>query len=596
MPRRSAAPPPASRDGEGIQPGPQPPGLICRVINMSQRFRLAGAVLAALAVLAGPNPSAQGARGGPKKTDDQAIIHVLNRLGFGPTPAAMARVRQMGIDAYIDEQLRPERIPNDAADARTSALATLQKSSRELARDHFLPALMARRQQQRQAAQPGPDPNPPENAPAPRTPEQMEAMRVQRLPIVELSQHKILRAAYGDRQLEEVLVDFWFNHFNVFVGKGQVRTYLIEYERDAIRPHVLGKFRDLLEASARSPAMLFYLDNWQSTAAADAPTSADQSRDAMRRRQMPGARRDPRDRAVNQERPERTIADLPPQMRRRGLNENYARELMELHTLGVDGGYAQRDVQEVARAFTGWTIANPRQGGPFRFEPRLHDDGEKIVLGHRIDRGGGESDGERVLDILVKHPSTARHIATKLARRFVADDPPAALVARAADRFKQTDGDIREVVRTIVTSPEFFSADARRAKVKSPFEFVVSSVRAAAIDVPNALPLVQAVRDLGMPLYGAQPPTGYADRAEAWVNSGALLNRMNFAVALSSGRMRGRQADAAIGGTAEDARRTLLATALAGDVSAATSSTVAKAMTAPQAVALILGSPEFQKR
>ena len=292
---------------------------------------------------------------------------------------------------------------------------------------------------------------------------------------------------------------------------------------------------------------------------------------------------------------ERTVADPPPQMRRRGLNENYARELMELHTLGVDGGYTQKDVQEVARAFTGWTIANPRQGGPFRFDPRLHDDGEKIVLGQRIKAGGGQGDGEQVLDMLAGHPSTARHLAAKLARRFVADDPPAALVTRAAERFRQSNGDIREVVRTIVTSPEFFAQQAYRAKVKSPFEFVVSAVRATGIDTSAVLPLVAAVRDLGMPLYGAQPPTGYPDRADAWVNSGALLNRMNFALALSTGRTRGLPQPAGVE-TIAAARVTLVSTALAGDVSDATSSTVARAVTGPQSAALILGSPEFQKR
>ena len=290
------------------------------------------------------------------------------------------------------------------------------------------------------------------------------------------------------------------------------------------------------------------------------------------------------------------------QKRRGGLNENYARELMELHTLGVEGGYTQKDVQEVARAFTGWTIATPRQGGTFRFEPRMHDDGEKVVLGHTIKPGGGKRDGDQVLDVLASHPSTARFIATKLARRFVADDPPQSVVERAARRFRETNGNIREVVRTIVTSPEFFAADAYRAKVKSPFEFVVSAVRATGTDMANALPLVMAVRTLGMPLYGCQPPTGYSDKAEAWVNSGALLNRMNFAVSLTSARQE-RGPD---GGTRPLLGRTggrptvtsddLVASALAGELSDATAATVARAETSSQALALVLGSPEFQRR
>jgi len=262
---------------------------------------------------------------------------------------------------------------------------------------------------------------------------------------------------------------------------------------------------------------------------------------------------------------------------------------MELHTLGVEGGYTQKDVQEVARAFTGWTITNPRQGGSFHFEPRMHDNGEKMVLGHTIKPGGGKKDGEQVLDLLANHPSTARFLATKLARRFVADDPPKTLVDRAASRFRDTHGNIREVVRTIVTSPEFFAADAYRAKIKTPFEFVVSAVRATGADMANAMPLVAAVRNLGMPLYGCQPPTGYSDKAEAWVNSGALLNRMNFAVSLTTSRQDR-------GAVQIVTSQTLIASSLAGELSESTAATVAKAATASQSLALLLGSPEFQRK
>jgi uncharacterized protein (DUF1800 family) len=540
---------------------------------MLRRFRVPAcnlAILLASAALLLGQPGAP--------TDDRTAIHVLNRLGFGPTPTAIERVKRMGVRAYIEGQLHPERIDDGAMTARLAGFTTVTKSTRDLAEDYFVPAMMERREQQRRAARDG---GPPTDAgtsgPQKRTPEQMELARMQRTVIGELSQQRILRAAYSERQLEEVMVDFWMNHFNVFVGKGQVRQYLTEYERDMIRPRVLGKFRDLLGATAASPAMLFYLDNWQSTAAPDAPTSADadRTRAPLRRR--------------------RSLPDVNTVMRRRGLNENYARELMELHTLGVDGGYTQKDVQEVARAFTGWTIANPRLGGAFRFEPRLHDDGAKVVLGHRIKPGGGRKDGEQVLDLLARHPSTARFIATKLAVRFVADEPPSALVTRAADGFKATDGDIREVVRVIVTSPEFFAS--QRAKTKNPFEFVVSAVRVSTLDVTNALPFVQSLRDLGMPIYGAQPPTGYSEKADAWINSGALLNRMNFAVALTSGQMRilGSAAPYRTA-TADETRRSLFATALANDVSPSTATTVAKAPTAAQVAALTLGSPDFQKR
>jgi uncharacterized protein (DUF1800 family) len=496
----------------------------------------------------------------------------------------------MGLAAYIERQLHPERIDTAALSQRLAGLETLGLSTRELAQEYFLPAQMARRDEMRRRAQQNPSMEPGDPArPEMRRPEQVDAARGERRVLTDLMQQKILRAAYSERQLEEVMVDFWFNHFNVFAGKGQTRVYLTEYERDAIRPNVLGKFRDLLQKTAESPAMLFYLDNWQSSAPADAMTMEGRNREQQRRAGMrrPG----------NQNRPA-TLADLPPALqnrRPRGLNENYARELMELHTLGVDGGYTQKDVQEVARALTGWTIANPRQGGGFQFEPRLHDNGEKVVLGHKIKAGGGKSDGDRVLDILAKHPSTATFISTKLVRRFVADEPPAGLVERAAKRFHDTDGDIREVVRTIVTSPEFFAADAYRAKVKTPFEFVVSAVRATGADVSNALPVVQSLRDLGMPLYMCQPPTGYSDKAEAWVNTGALLNRMNFAVALASGRMRGIR-PATFSQEASEASASIVSGALAGDLSETTSATVAKATAPPQAVALVLGSPEFQKR
>jgi len=552
------------------------------------------ALLAVVPVFGEKNPI-------PANPDDKTITHVLNRLGFGPAAGDVERVRAMGLEKYIEEQLHPERIADTAMTARLAGFDTLTMSTRDLSREYFLPALMARQQQRQQAAQnPSMESTPP-NGQRPRTPAELQAVQGERQVLVELTQQKVLRAAYSDRQLEEVMVDFWFNHFNVFAGKGQTRTYLTEYERDAIRPHVLGKFRDLLQATAESPAMLFYLDNWQSSAPADSPTMAANERG----RQAPGRGRGgfgrPNARRVpGGGMPQRTLADAPQaaQNRRpRGLNENYARELMELHTLGVDGGYTQKDVQEVARAFTGWTIANPRQGGGFTFEPRMHDDGEKVLLGQKIKPGGGKKDGERVLDILAAHPSTARFISAKLARRFVSDQPPAALVDRAAKRFRETGGDIREVVRTIVTSPEFFAPSSYRAKVKTPFEFVVSAVRASGTDLTNAMPAVQALREMGMPLYMCQPPTGYADRADAWVNTGALLTRMNFAVALASGRgpaFRGRGETSA--GTTTASRDTIVNSVLAGDLSESTAATVAKATEPRQAVALVLGSPEFQRR
>jgi uncharacterized protein (DUF1800 family) len=520
----------------------------------------------------------------PANPDDKTIVHVLNRIGFGARPGDIDRLRQIGLQTYIDQQLHPEKIPDAALAAHLANFETLNKSSRDIAENYFEPAVRARQQAKAASGAVSADDDKPR-----RTPEQMAALQKERQVIQELSEQKILRAAYSDRQLEEVMTDFWFNHFNVFAGKGATPIYLTEYERDVIRPHALGKFRDLLGATAKSPAMLFYLDNWQS---AD-PHAADvqelmRERAAMRRQmnpRRPGILFPPQEMPANpQQRPQK-----------RGLNENYGRELMELHTLGVDGGYTQQDVVEVARCFTGWTIRQPRQGGGFVFEPRIHDNGKKLVLGHVI-AGGGEHDGEAVLDILARHPSTARFISTKLVRRFVSDTPPQSLVDRAAARFRETDGDIREVVRTIITSPEFFAADAYRAKVKTPFEFVVSTLRATGSDVQNATPIALAIRQLGEPLYMCQPPTGYADKAEAWVNTGSLLNRMNFALAVVGGRMRGVQPAGLTLESTATARDQLLDGVLAGDVSASTSQTIGKAQDPRQAAALVLGSPEFQRR
>jgi uncharacterized protein (DUF1800 family) len=502
------------------------------------------------------------ARGSAKTPppDDRAVTHVLNRIAFGPRPGDVDRIKAIGLQRYIGEQLRPERIADSQMTARLAGLQTIGMSSRDLAEKFERPAIEARKEKKTTGEAP--------------TPEEKAMQQKANSVVVELSEQKVLRAIYSERQLQEVLTDFWFNHFNVDARKGADRFMLTEYEREAIRPHVLGKFRDLLEATAKSPAMLFYLDNWM---------SADPNGPHAEMR-PPRVVRGPFGRPMAMAQPPR----MPAQGKNapKGLNENYGRELMELHTLGVDGGYAQRDVTEVARAFTGWTIQNPRQGGGFKFEPRLHDTGQKVVLGHVIKAGGGESDGEAVLDILAKHPSTAHFIATKLVRRFVSDTPPPALVERAAERFRATNGDLREVMRTILTAPEFSAPDAFRAKVKTPFEFVVSAVRALGAGVTDAAPLVRATQQLGMPLYQCQPPTGYKDTAEAWVNTGALVSRMNFAVQLTSGKMNG----------VTPSTLDWVTEAVATDFSEATRATIAKATTPPQIAALTLGAPEFQRR
>jgi uncharacterized protein (DUF1800 family) len=582
--------------------------------------RLAALVTsAALVGLTAGSVVAQRAGGNavPARADARTVEHVLNRLGFGPRPGDIERVQKIGLAAYIDQQLNPDRIPDPDLDARLSEFQTLSLSTQELAEKYFVPGQQAQRaiQLQRQkteaqakkaAAQSGADPamDPPKagdgNPPAPAQaaqlpPELVKARQNQQLVLTELTDARILRAAMSERQLDEVLVDFWFNHFNVFAGKGQVREYLPSYERDVIRPHVLGRFRDLLGAVAHSPAMLFYLDNWQSSTPNPGLILPPQVQARLNDPRTPYYQRQQILMRLDQMRAQQEQRKNQPH----GLNENYGRELMELHTLGVDGGYTQQDVIAVARTLTGWTIDRPQQGGAFVFRPQMHDTGEKVVLGQVFPAGHGQDEGERVLDILARHPSTSHHIAFQLAQRLIADDPPASAVDRAAATFLDTDGDLRAVVRSLITSPEFFSAEAYRAKVKTPFEFVVSAARATNAWIQNPQVVAGLLRNqLGMPLYGCQPPTGYSQTADAWVNTGSLLSRMNFAVQLVSGQARGIRVDASAiaPDTSAATRDQLVETMLAGQASDATRQVLARAETSPHLVALALGSPEFQRR
>jgi uncharacterized protein (DUF1800 family) len=541
---------------------------------------------------------------------EDRISQALNRLTFGPRPGDVAAVRTMGLKKWIELQLHPQQIPeNPALEEKLKFLDSLNMSSDQLVRNYPAPQIVRQmvagqvpfpsdperqamirklvakaERKQGDASEPAAKTAVPQRLPLAQilTPDQLRTLRqgtpVERVAFFEslpretqdeaiaamapqmrqsmfpfaspdlrrrieltngpaqvvardLSEAKVLRAVYSNRQLNEVLADFWYNHFNVYLEKGADRYLVTEYERDAIRPHVLGKFRDLLEATAKSPAMLFYLDNWQSVGP-----------DAPRPRNPANTKR-----------------------ARRGLNENYGRELLELHTLGVDGGYTQKDVTEVARCFTGWTINQPQRGGKFVFNPRLHDNGAKVVLGVTIPAGGGESDGEKVLDIVAHHPATARFISRKLAQRFVADDPPVPLVDRMAETFVKSDGDIREVLRTMLASREFWSEGAYRSKMKSPLEMVGSAVRAVNGDVDFAFPLVNQVAQLGEPLYRKQEPTGYSNSSEEWANTAGLLARMNFALQLADNKVPGVKVDSA------DATKP-------GDLAGIT-----------------LGSPEFQK-
>jgi uncharacterized protein (DUF1800 family) len=619
---------------------------------------------------------------------DEAILHTLNRLAYGPRPGDVERLRQMGLGKWIAQQLAPNSIDDQAVNARLENFPTLAMSTSRLIEEYPQPkqaqkqeaksaqatartslkpgdasgtaaskqgensadghqqvwmappsssAAIGQSAQSRspeldladQASVPpsmktepsvdnrapagnpatagggkrnllsGPDPNA-----VPRVIAD-DSKRPQRV-IEELAMAKVARAIYSERQLQQVMDDFWFNHFNVYAAKGEDKWYLTSYERDVIQPHTLGKFKDLVTATAKSPAMLFYLDNFLS---ADPRAAQRQAALRSRRPNRGGFGRPPR--------------PQPPQGQQRakkntpGLNENYGRELMELHTLGVEGGYTQKDVTELARCFTGWTIEKPRQNPEFKFDERLHDPDPKIVLGKKI-HAGGMKDAEQVIELLVKHPSTAKFISTKLARRFVSDNPPMSLVTRMAQTFQSSDGDIHAVMHTMIYSPEFWSREAYRAKIKTPFEVVVSAVRALGTDVDTAMPLVQWVGRIGEPLYQCQPPTGYADKAEAWVNTGALLNRLNFSLTLAGNKVRGARTDvAALLGTDATGPKIALERAvqifLGGQAGPTTVETLQKQLDSPQILqaklddpvkkvdlgvvtGLVLGAPEFQRR
>jgi uncharacterized protein (DUF1800 family) len=463
-------------------------------------------------------------------SQDQKVVHFLQRISFGPTTVEVERVHRLGFEAYLDEQLTPERIADSALEEKVANLKTMRLSNRELF-ELYPPPKVA---QERGMMAGG--------------------MNAPRAIILELQQARILRAVYSQRQLYEVLVDFWSNHFNIFAAKGADRWLSTSYDRDTIRPHALGKFRDLLLATAKSPAMLFYLDNWLSVS----PNG--------------GIR-------------------IPANAQRRGLNENYAREIMELHTVGVEGGYTQEDVREVARCFTGWTLLRPRADAEFRFEPRLHDSGAKTVLGTRIPAGGGIDDGLKVIDILARHPATARFIATKLARRFVADDPPASLVHQAAETFRRTDGDIRAVVRSLVSAPEFYAPEVYKAKVKKPLEYVASALRATQAETKVTPQILRYLGRMGEPLFLAQPPTGYPDVGNSWISPDMLLTRMNFASDLVANRLDGARVEpSALRDTASFVR--LVAPE---SLSPATKSVLAEAGDR-EALALLFAAPEFQRR
>jgi uncharacterized protein (DUF1800 family) len=623
----------------------------------SQIARRAVALLSVWTLLVGMLALGVGAKPPQKAqrlSEEQRILHVLNRLGFGARPGDVERVRAVGLERYIEQQLFPEKIADAVAEAKVKNLPALQLSTPELFAKYPQPNALLRVMERRgevppelaplvaarkkaEAAQNAPnapamDENgamtKPEGAAKEDEAQQNNAaarrafrdylarngMRAPQQLTAELQASRILRAVYSERQLQEVMVDFWTNHFNVFAGKAADRWLLISYDRDTIRPNTFAKFSDLLKATAESPAMLFFLDNFQSVS-----PNANMNRGRMAQRQQNqrgggllgmlmgrgGARRNQQQNDGDMPRPAQQQQQQ--QRAKRGINENYARELMELHTLGVDGGYTQKDVQEVARCFTGWTIIDPRgyrsaalremggrvnlddNAGEFYFNARLHDDGEKTVLGHKIPAGGGIKDGLMVLDILAHHPSTAKFIATKLARRFVSDNPSPALVGRVAAAFTKSDGDIRETLRAVFTSPEFNSPESYRAKIKTPFELAVSSIRTLGGETNGGPGLHQWIAKMGEPLYMYQAPTGYPDMAENWVNTGALLERLNFGLALASNRIPGTRVDLArfAGQTEKDSSNLdqmmerFLEVIVQGDVSVKTKQTLLRQLKEP---------------
>ena len=602
-----------------------------------------------------PTPSEPGAATVSESREllpDEQVQQVLNRLAFGPRPGEAAQVRKMGVDAWIERQLYPDRIQDPAVDQLAQSYPVLQQPTSEIVQDYSL-VQRARRQAGAREANRGADSA---GAAAARRqaltgdPSLAAAVQQNRQLVGAVQSDALARAVVSNRELQEVMVDFWENHFSVYSGKGQTRLFLPDYDARVIRPYALGKFRDLLGAVAKSPAMLFFLDNWQSVADSTHPTLASSSgqRGLFRMARVGhGVLRRPV--AAGAPGTARQAGQAGNAAPKRGLNENYGRELMELHTLGVDGGYTQKDVQEVARALTGWTF--DRQTGAFVFRPALHDAGSKVVLGHVLPAGRGIQDGEDVLDILAAAPQTAHFITTKLARHFVSDDPPASLVDRCAQTFQRTQGDIRETMRCIVTSPEFFSRAAYRAKVKTPFEVVASGLRALGASPDTTPRSAQIVARLGEPIFGRQTPDGWPDRGDAWMNTGAILNRINFGLALAGGQVPGarlaswpeadslsrlpheQQVDgviqALLGGQASTETRDVLMSGsnpmLAATVSAPTDTTM-DAMTLPrgargrqgagrqgggrqqqpfqpvqlrglaQVVGLALGAPEFQRR
>ncbi|HQZ96718.1 MAG TPA: DUF1800 domain-containing protein [Pyrinomonadaceae bacterium] len=577
-------------------------------------------------------------------SEDQKIIHVLNRLGFGARPGDVAKVKAIGLQRYIDQQLNPGAIDDSVAEAKVKGLEVFNMSTAEVFAKYPNPGALLRQleggrvaqanaQTQKTAATPAEAPKDPD---AMTKEEQQERRdKIQQIYakydlkpagqlVPQIVANRVLRAVYSEKQLQEVMVDFWQNHFNVFSGKAAVRWYIPSYERDVLRKNALGNFKDLVVGTAQHPAMLFFLDNFESVspnARAVNPAAAAFLQSMLRDGKLPRQARERiktqfgvTDEQIDQRLRDMKAAQNQQQQRpKRGINENYARELMELHTLGVDGGYTQADIIEVAKAFTGWTITDPRgyrraaasmidgteekrlarlqkqagipddvESGEFYFNPRWHDPNPKKVLGETVNEGGVK-DGLKVIDILVSRPQTAKFIARKLANKFVSDNPSDALVGRVAEAFQKSKGDIKTTLKALFGDKEFFAPEIYRAKIKSPFELAVSSIRALGGNTNASPAFLAMLNKLGEVPYGYQAPTGYPDTAEDWVNTGALLERLNFAVAIASNRIPGTRVDLKDFSTTDKAKSLdrAIAEILDGDISPATKANLLKQLEQP---------------
>ena len=541
-------------------------------------------VLLLIAIVAGW-PTVVGAQHAAPLTPQDSALHVLNRLAYGPRPGEIERVARAGVLRWIDAQLAPDKIDDQIVARREREFDVLKSDRGDLAR--LYAEVQRARQERKRMGDTAADK--PDDSPI--------ALKGRRL-AAQFQQLAVVRAALSERQLYEVMVDFWTNHFNVYFAKGADRFLTPDYIEHTIRRHAMGAFEDLLIATAQSPAMLFYLDNWESVAPGATPPQAMR----LQARPLFGRRRPlfppPRDRVPT---------DSMRQRAPRGINENYARELLELHTLGVDGGYDQHDVIEVARIFTGWSIKRPQQGGDFEFHDWAHDTGDKQVLGVEFARGHGMDEGIRLLKLLANHPATMHHVSRKLCQRFVNDDPPDGCVDDAVAAWQRRHGDIREVLRAIFQGPDFWAATNVRTKVKTPLEFVVSAMRAVVAEPDTSPRLAQVVARLGEPLYLHVAPDGYPEREDAWVNSAALLERMNAAMALAAGKVQGMTValdsidsvadiealigaidDRILGGTMSQNTKQVLTRQLSG----ISDPMQARAL----AVGLALGGPEFQRQ